>query len=61
MTINENEGLALAVLDQLLELTDESDWPLVHMTVRDDVRAGKYGQDFERAYKALVDKKMAER
>ena len=25
---------------------DEYDWPLVHMTVRSDVAAGKYGATF---------------
>lgn len=48
-------------LEQLLDLTDESDWPLVHMTVRGDVQAGKYGRAFEEAYKDLVDKKLSER
>ena len=59
--MNENEVMALAEMEQFLELTDESDWPLVHMTVRGDVQYGKYGREFEQAYKELVDNKLSER
>jgi hypothetical protein len=58
--MTEDEKTTLAALEQLLDLTDPSDWPLVHMTVRGDVEAGTCGRDFEAAYKALVDRKLAE-
>lgn len=51
----------LAALERLLDLTDESDWPLIHSTVRSDVAAGKLSAADERAYAAMVDKKLGER
>lgn len=51
----------LAALEYLLDLTDESDWPLIHNTVRNDVAAGKLSAADERAYAAMVDKKLGER
>ncbi len=55
------ENLALSALEQVLDLTDEADWPLIHATVRKDLAAGKYGREFEAAYVAMVDKKLAMR
>lgn len=42
-------------------MTDESDWPLIHSTVRRDVAAGKLSAADEQAYAAMVDKKLGER
>lgn len=55
------ERLALLALEQLLDLTDESDWPMVHATVRKDVAVQKYGPKFEAAYQALVESKASGR
>lgn len=51
----------LTALEQLLDLTDESDWHLIHNTVRRDVAAGKISAADERAYAEMVDKKLSER
>ena len=51
----------LAALEQILDLTSESDWHLIHMTVRSHVAQGKLSLEGERAYKVLVDKKLMER
>ena len=59
--MNSDETIALAALEQFLDLTDQCDWRLLHATVRHDVAARKYGRDFEKAYSALVDKKLGER
>lgn len=61
LSLTEAERQALAALEKLLDLTDESDWVLVNMTVRSDVLQGKYSAAFEDAYKALVDKKFEAR
>lgn len=59
--MTEDDKTALDALEELLDLTDPSDWHLLHMTVRGDVAAGKYGRDFEAAYRDMVDRKLAER
>lgn len=51
----------IAALEYLLDLTDEIDWPLIHSAVRNDVAAGKLSAADERAYAAMVDKKLGER
>jgi len=59
--LTEDEQTALAALDELLDLTCEVDWPLTHAVVRSDVDAGKFGSEFEAAYRALVNRKIAAR
>lgn len=56
MTDQENQ--ALDALSELLEMTDASDWHLLHQTVRTDVASGKYTREFETAYKAMVNAKQ---
>lgn len=58
--MTQDETNALDALNQLLDLTDSDDWHMVHATVAEDVRVGKYGRDFEAKYRALVDKKLSE-
>jgi len=55
--MNDDENAALAALQQLLDMTDATDWPLVHRTVAEDITSGRFGAEFETAYRALVDKK----
>lgn len=59
--MKECEKQALIALDQLLDLTNENDWPMIHDAVRDDVANLKYGSAFEAAYKDLVNSKLKER
>lgn len=59
--MKESEKQALLALDQLLDLTNEDDWPMIHDSVRDDVANLKYGSAFEAAYKDLVNSKLKER
>ncbi len=59
--MKESEKQALLALDQLLDLTNEDDWPMIHTTVRFDVKNLKYGSEFEAAYKDLVSSKLKER
>lgn len=51
----------LTALGRLLDLTDESDWHLIHNTVRRDVAMGKLSAADERAYAEMVDKRLGER
>ncbi|MHB1099502.1 MAG: hypothetical protein ACYCZR_08105 [Burkholderiales bacterium] len=53
--MTKQEKTALAALKEMLALLDPSDWHLVHATVREDVRSGKYSKEFEKAYKGQVD------
>ena len=59
MSMNDTD--TLKALEQVLDLTDESDWHLVHNTVRKYVSEGKLSADGEKAYKEMVDKKLTER
>lgn len=56
-----NDTDTLKALEQVLDLTDESDWHLIHDTVREYVAEGKLSVDGEQAYKEMVDKKINER
>jgi hypothetical protein len=59
--MNDNDKEQLAALEHILDMTDESDWHLMHATVRNYVAEGKLSKDGEQSYKALVDKKLLER
>lgn len=59
--MRKEESAALLALGQLLDLTDESDWPLIHSTVREDVARGKYPSEFEKSYQRIVEQKLIER
>lgn len=59
--MNDSEKAQLEALEQVLDLTDESDWNMVHATVRDYVAEGKLSKDGEQAYKVMVEKKLMER
>lgn len=56
--MTETETGALSALSELLDLTDVSDWRLIHATVREDVGTGRFSPEFEKAYKGLVDAKL---
>lgn len=58
MSISENEKETLAALNWFLDMTDQSDWHLLHADVRRDVISGKYSGELEVAYKELVDCKL---
>ena len=51
----------IKALKQVLDLTDEDDWHLVHLTVRKYVAGGRISAETEQAYKAMVDKMRGER
>jgi hypothetical protein len=51
----------LAALTQLLDMTNECDWPLLHGTVRAQVQAGTLAKEVEQSYREMVDRKLAER
>lgn len=55
------EAEALQALGSFLDLTDESDWPMIHSVVREDVVQGEYTVNFERAYRKMVDQKLEAR
>lgn len=59
--MNENDEQSLAAMRQLLEMTDMSDWHLLHNTMRERVRQGELSRDFEAKYKAMVDQMADER
>jgi hypothetical protein len=59
--VNDDEKMVLVALEKLLDLTDSTDWPLVHAAVRNDISAGRYGREFEAAYGAMVGEKLAMR
>jgi len=56
--MTENEKTSLAALSELLDMIDQSDYPLVHSTVRKGVASGEYSKEFEAAYSALVEFKL---
>jgi len=51
----------LEALKTILDLTDESDWHLIHDTVRKYVAEGKFTKEGEAQYKAMVDKMADQR
>lgn len=51
----------LQALEKFLDLTDMSDWHMLHAVVAQDVKSGKYHKDFGLRYQALVDSKILER
>ncbi len=51
------EQVKLRALTQLLDLTGQEDWHLVHATVREDVARGELSKTFEEAYSSLVKEK----
>lgn len=48
----------IEALEYILNLTNQSDWYLLHNTVRTCVREGKITKDEEQIYKDIVDKKI---
>ena len=59
--MTEDDKAQLAAIEQVLDLTHESDWHMMHATVRKYVAEGKLSPEGEQAYKALVDRKLDER
>ena len=55
--MNDDDAI-IEALDNILGLTSESDWPLIHNTVRQYVAEGKLSKDGESRYKEMVDKKL---
>ena len=51
----------LSALKYILIMTDEDDWPLIHDTVRNEVRNGEISKEEEQQYRQMVDDMLLER
>ena len=63
MTIDvfDKEAENLIALKFILNLTDESDWHLIHNTARKYVAEGKLSKEGERKYKDMVNEMLKQR
>ena len=56
--LTDDERMQLSALEQLLDMTGETDWHLFHNTVREKVAAGVLSREFEQWYATMVDRKV---
>ncbi len=60
MVLSQDDIAVLTAFEYILKMTDESDWNMIHNTVRDRVKEGRMSKELEKEYKIMVDNKLKE-